>query len=40
MQIFIKHIVGKFTTIDAELNDTIYDIKAKIEDKWNILIDY
>ena len=37
MQIFIKYLIGESVNLDAELSDTILDIKAKIHDNhWKI----
>ncbi len=33
MQIFIKTLTGKTITLDVEPNDTIENVKAKIQDK-------
>ena len=36
MQIFIKTLTGKTITIDVEPNDTIADVKAKVQEKEGI----
>ena len=33
MQIFVKTLTGKTITLDVEPNDTIQNVKAKIQDK-------
>lgn len=33
MQIFVKTLTGKTITLDVELNDSIEDVKAKVQDK-------
>ena len=33
MQIFVKTLTGKTITLDVEANDTIQNVKAKIQDK-------
>jgi len=37
MQIFVKDIRGKNTTLEVESSDTIEAVKAKIQDKMNII---
>ena len=39
MQIHVKTITGKTTTLNVKVSDTIWDIKAKIESKEGISID-
>merc|ERR1719161_189395 len=36
MQIFVKTLTGKTITLDVESNDTITDLKSKIQDKEGI----
>jgi len=33
MQIFVKNLTGKTITLEMEPSDTIYNVKAKIQDK-------
>ena len=37
MQIFVKTLTGKTITLDVEANDTIQNVKAKIQDKIQIV---
>ena len=36
MQIFLKTLTGKTLALDVEPNDTIEQVKAKVQDKENI----
>ena len=35
-QIFVKSLTGKTTTLDIQPDDTIYDVKTKVQDKEGI----
>ena len=36
MQIFVEDLSGTTTALEVEPNDTIENVKAKIEDNWGI----
>ena len=36
MQIFVKTLTGKTITLEVEPNDSIYDVKAKIQEKEGV----
>jgi ubiquitin len=36
MQIFVKTLTGKTTTVEVEAGDTIESVKAKIEDEMDV----
>jgi hypothetical protein len=40
MQIFVKNLLGNTISLNINSNDTIFDIKLKIQEKDGILIEY
>jgi ubiquitin len=36
MQIFVKTLTGKTITLEVESSDTIDNVKAKIQVRWNL----
>lgn len=39
MQLFIKTLTGRTITVDCERDDTVFDVKLRIEDKEGIPVD-
>ena len=39
MQIFVKTLIGRTVTLEVESSDTVWDVKAKIQDMMGISID-